>query len=90
MRTSPARRLHAPMLLALTLLTAACSTPLQLQVAPPTTPPPLAELLQSESASSSDYSQRVLDWLQRARAVLEPSTPSSAGCRSTPESGSCL
>ena len=90
MRTSPAPRQLVPMLLALTLLTAACSTPLPLQVAPPMIPPPPAELLQSESASSSDYSARVLDWLQRARDALVPSMPSSAGCKSMPASGSCL
>ena len=75
MRTSPARKLRAPMLLALTLHIAACSTPSALEVQPPTTPPPPAEMLQSESASSKDYSQRVLGWLQRARAALASSTP---------------
>ena len=90
MHTSPARRLRVTMLLALTLHIAACSTPLPLEVAAPTIPPPPAELLQSESASSKDYSQRVLDWLQRARDALVTSTPALADCRSTPASGRCL
>ncbi len=90
MRTSLAPLLRVPMLLALTLHIASCSTPSPPAAALPTIPLPPAELLLSESESSKDYSLRVLRWLQKARDALAPSTPSSQGCRSTPASGSCL
>lgn len=90
MHSSHARGPQRLMLLALTLLTVACSTPSPTVVEPPTIPPPPAAMLESESEASKDYSQRVLDWLQKARRVLGGLTPSSQPCKSTPASGKCL
>lgn len=83
MRTWHERKPRAAMLLGLTLLTAACSTPSTLPAAPPTIPPLPAELMQSESESSRDYSQRVLDWLQRVRSELGGLMPKSPDCKTT-------
>ena len=76
--------MRAALLLAWTLLTAACSTPSTKPAEPPTIPLPPAELMQDEQTASRDYSQKVLDWLQRVAAELKTSRPSSPACKTTP------
>lgn len=79
------RRLRVWLVLALLLIFGGCSTLSPPPPERPKIPPPLAELMLSESEFSAGYSQKARAWLQKAKTALDALMPGSAALKPTLE-----
>ncbi len=80
--TGQPRSKRTLVLLLLTMLTPSCSVSLP-RILQPETPPPSVELMESEDASSKDYSQKVQRWQQKALEELKRLEPKPLPCKIT-------
>ena len=83
--------LRLSLLLLTAMLLHGCAKPLQVPPPQEIPPPPAALTSSKPSASWLDWSQKVRDFLQKARSEALSLRPNPPGCASTsPASASCL